>query len=200
MTVILDDAFPSKQIQQPEHLGCFLQVFRSDQRREVVVELSLDLVPEMQEGKLTRVHQVGDAGKWIQQGHTFVLNQLWINSPERRLLKLRDDALGMSCCGHEHMAPGFIRLRLDCGADVVVQAVRVDVLGHAIEPIDNQAYDIYPRHLDSNFEVLIKNGWFKLQSILLFVMIMRKLRENMIKEVLIYILSKTVLLLFMLFC
>ena len=158
MAVEFDRALPADPVQRLEHHDRLLEPLRTDQRREIVVELRLDLRTEMQEFQLVHAAEVGNRHAGVHQRHRFVLQQLRIHAPEIGFLQLAADEAGRVSAGRqEHLAARFVRLRFDRRADIVGHVPFADVVGHMVQPFGQPLVDLLPLRDDRNLEAVARD-------------------------------------------
>ena len=133
VAVVLDDALPADVHQRPEHEHRLLEALGTDERREVVVELRLDLGAEVQELQLADAAEIAHGHAGVHQRHALMLEQFGVHAPEGGLLEpAHDEAHRVPARRQEHLAAGLIGLWLDRRADVVVHTLRADRLRHVV--------------------------------------------------------------------
>ena len=143
MAVELHDALPVAVGEGAEHPHRLLEALGADERREVVVELALDLRAEVEELELLHAAEVGDGHDGIEQRHALVLQQLGVHAPELGLPEARhDEADGVAGGGQEHLRAGLVGLGLDGGSLVVLQPRLLDVVRDVVQPGGEPVVDL----------------------------------------------------------
>ena len=155
MAVELQNTLPADLVEGPEHLDGLLESLRSDQRREVVVELRLDLAAEVQEFELVQAAQIADGHDRVHQRHAFMLEQFRVDAPEFGMAQFpEDESGGMAAGRQEHLAARFVRFGFDGAADVIGELLLLNVVVHVVQPIREAVVNAGPVHRQRHLETV----------------------------------------------